>query len=30
LKLSPGWHTVLLGKPAAVQVAAAAKGESVR
>jgi enediyne biosynthesis protein E4 len=30
LTLSAGWHTVLLGKPVAVQVAAAEKGETVR
>jgi hypothetical protein len=30
LNLSPGWHTVLLGKPTAMQVAAATKGETAR
>ena len=29
LKLAPGWHTVLLGKPVATQMAAAAKGATV-
>jgi hypothetical protein len=30
LKLAPGWHTVLLGKPLAMQLADAEKGETVR
>jgi hypothetical protein len=30
LNLSPGWHTVLLGKPTTMQVAAATKGETAR
>jgi enediyne biosynthesis protein E4 len=30
LKMSPGWHTVLLGQPGEVRMAAGPKGETVR